>query len=115
MPRMDGSSPHLSSHPYQNAPVIALRAPIAAQELRSDSCSLQSIESHPNFIKMTRTDSEGNYHLDLPPGLEVTILAWIKNELFPQSYDRERPYRSIKVPNVGYAAFDIKDKRHVTC
>lgn len=106
MPRMDGTIPRLSSHPCQNVPVIA-------QELRSQSCSLHSLDSHLNFIKMTQTDSEGQYYLDLPAGLEVTILAWIKNETCPISYGREGRYSSIKVSNVGYAAFDIEDKRSV--
>ncbi|CAF1590917.1 unnamed protein product [Rotaria sp. Silwood1] len=52
-----------STTPYQNVFVIALCAPIFEEELKSNSSSFKSIQSHPKFIKMTQTNSEGKYQI----------------------------------------------------
>lgn len=98
-----------STYPHQNVSVIALRAPIFKEELQPHSSSLQSIESHPKFIKITQTNSEGEYQFDLPVDLEVTIVAWINNKPYLNLYKGQGEWAFIKVPHSGYITFDIED------
>ncbi len=58
---------------------------------------------------MTPTNSEGKYQFDLPHGLKVTIVAWIKNKPYLNLYEHTGSWASITVPNSDYITFDIKD------
>jgi hypothetical protein len=107
MPLIGHGHRNNSTNPHQNVFVIALCAPISEEELKSHSSSFESIESHPKFIKMTQTRSEGTYQFDLPVGLKVTIVAWIKNKPYLNLYNISGAWSSIQVPESGYITFNI--------
>ncbi|CAF1167284.1 unnamed protein product [Adineta steineri] len=103
-----------STKPHKNIFVIALKAPVPENEFNNNSTTLESIQHHSKFIKMTETKSMGEYTLDLPPGLKVTIVIWLNNALYLNLYEFvhiQIEWHSLTVPQSDYSTFNIKDTK----
>ncbi|CAF3404757.1 unnamed protein product [Rotaria sp. Silwood2] len=115
MPTTDPEPRRNETKPHQHIYVIALRAPIREENLMACSPTLESVKSHPSFIQMTKTNSEGVYEFNLPTGIDVTIVAWINNKPYLNSYNGMGSWSFIKVPDSGYITFDIYDSIDAVC
>lgn len=87
-----------SSKPRNPPELISTQVWIFSGRIRGQNprWSVSEAQKHPNLIKKVRSDEQGNFFANLPPG-EYTLFAQYGSDLYLNSFLGDGSYASVRV------------------